>query len=123
MTVADDLKAVRALLVQKGRARRMLTDNDGKVCLRQAMIETVGYKHIRSYHAEWVFKTPVPHQIIRDLEMQTALAKHVPAEYIFESADTAYILHMALTMFNDDTPHDEVILDLIDKALADLGEL
>ena len=116
MTLADDLIAVRTLLILKGRAVGGLIDDEGRVCLRQAMM-TVS----RSQKPE-----PSVHHVDLDSDMYQALVPYLPAALRAQAEENPYCYFGCsdlLSLFNDMYATDEDILNLIDKALADLGAI
>lgn len=123
MTVADDLIAVRTLLILQGRAVGALKDDEGKVCLRQAMRTVTGdprrYTGVDPEHegdaAFW-----------RDKAMHEALLRHLPEGVLAAHAkDDHYSLNpneSALAAFNDSqSVTDQDVFDLIEKAIANEG--
>ncbi|ABM16724.1 DUF6197 family protein [Mycolicibacterium vanbaalenii] len=126
--VAEDLVGVRALLILRGRAVGSFCDDDGRLCLRQAMIEVSnapsttlgdGGTHIG-------MRPRVEEAAARDSAMHRELVRHLPQG--LQELPGRLVYHPqgldVLACFNDEPATcDEDVLDLIDKALADLGAL
>jgi hypothetical protein len=102
MTVADDLKTARQHLVERGWNQGGLI-NGGRVCAMGALNLACWGEVRPGLNADVDRRGPA----------FAALAKHVPSEFGDEVA-----------MFNDaPTTEFEDVLNLFDKALAELGAL
>lgn len=144
MTVVDDLIAVRTLLILKGRAIGKWTDEEGRVCLRQAMMDVCNPRNSASCSAfedpGWkAFATDFGYDatvksdpyteraeaLTRDREMFWTLFKYLPIKIQAFIRLSGWDEHGAdqLAVYNDKHATDQDILNLIDKALADLGAL
>lgn len=139
MDVADDLIAVRTLLILQGRARGTLKADDGRVCLRQAMLTVsisgndIGVfedpqSKLLDDEADWY--QPLVAAYARDVAMFNELLKHVPSYPGYPPTFGTGLLPKlpnetgcdVLGAFNDSVT-DDVIFSLIEKTLADLGAI
>lgn len=117
--VIEDLKAARAELVKRGRSRGYMVRADGQVCA----IGAIGVATVADFErlyldaknnvsdtglAKWSYGLAS----LRCLRARQALRRHVPRDDGF------------IELFNDDeNTTDQDVLNLFDKALADLGGL
>lgn len=136
MTITDDLIAVRTLLILRGRAVGKWEDDDGRVCLRQAMkqvsrtasepsiLDDPGLKTCIESEEEYEYWLHHNSARARDVQMHHALTKYLPEELLRKWQINRYYAAGPLSAFNDDLAQsDQDIFDLINKALADLGAL
>lgn len=112
-----DLKAARAELVKRGRCRGRLVTESGQVCARGATAVVAADKFEALYLSRakdaqgdqsWTYELTTP----RARLAEQALRRHLPGPY------------RGIESFNDDLrTTDQDVLNLFDKALADLGGL
>lgn len=135
----DDLMAVRMLLMLNGRAVGQLTDDEGQSCLRQTMFNVLRGSRPSAHH---IFEDPglkqydeqyyaddpywsdeFVEQQARDALMYFTLFEYLPEDFKErfrgKPLDRAGCCD-ALAQYND-SHDDQDVLDLINKALADLG--
>lgn len=112
-----DLKAARAELVARGRCRGQLVNEDRQVCVRGAVGVVISPKFEEMYLnpiysggiPNWARELSEDWQRVRRVE--SVLQAHVPGGTRIE-------------LWNDDPETtDEDVLNLFDKALAELGGL
>lgn len=109
--LADDLIALRALLILRGRAVGEWIDADGRVCLVQGIDHMLKQEDPTEY-------------VERASAMFTALAPHLPEPYDqFARQDDVSSCGATLMIYSDSHADDRDVFNLIDKALAELGAL
>lgn len=117
----DDLKAARQELVTRGRCTKDLVSDDGRVCALGAVgvavvenfIEMHTYDDVAAF-AEVEFLNDRTRAVVQ------ALCDHLP---VLETLDHG-VYTEPLWRFNDkQSTTDRDVLNLFDKALADLGGL
>lgn len=124
MTVIDDLKAAKAELVTRGRHTGSLVGPYGRICLLGA----IGAATLENFLA---FATHNPREAFSDLASEQrpravvgALLPHVGRPLWGGYTEGEPDPTEWLWAFNDDkATTDQDVLDLFDKALADLGGL
>lgn len=116
MAVADDLIAVRTLLILRGRAVGDWEDNHGRLCVGHAISYVARHDGAAQHQmADALIEHLDPKMVARATR---AIKREVPG-----ATEDTYWLGI-IAVYNDQIAEDDQdVFDLIDKALAELGAL